>query len=82
MGFGRNNYTPQTFILGVDHIPQIKLYGNSKIDFHAPVGQSNPTADALYDPRSKDKQLIQTPPSEQNKVVEMLRKKVINYKKH
>lgn len=82
VGYRRKIYTPQTFIFGVDPIPQIRLYGNPKIDFHSPGGQGNPTAVVIYDPRSKDKQLIQVPPGEQNKVIEILSKKVTNYKKH
>ena len=82
LGVRKNIYTAQAFIYGADPIPQIKLYGNPKIDFHVPGGRGDPTAIVVYDPRSKSNQIVQVPPADQNNVIDMLKTKVANYQKH
>jgi len=82
LGIRRNIYTPQSYIYGTDPIPNVKLYGNAKINFYMPGGKGHPTAVVIYDPRSKDNKLIQVPPKDQNKVIDMLNNKVSKYQKH
>lgn len=74
--------SPSPYTYGTDPVPHVKLYGNSKINFHMPGGKGNPTAIIIYDPRNKVNPITQVPPIDHPKVVNMLKKRAKKYQPH